>query len=259
MRVHVYVASGALLLVACGAPIPRAVAPLTHSDTTPPEGTACRRSTEQQDECRWGRLDECERQCACNEWNACDRLGFMYAAKPASGLRWKPDPRRAVELYARACAGGSNTGCYNLGNAYERGTLVPASIDTARDLFGRTCQSGYIYGCVRLGKLELTHDRTKAIAAWRRACSAADAEGCFLLGSTLLAGTSSEEHKEGLSALVTGCTRPRSVGTDFFSQEEVSEMSEKACQKWREVTPAAPPISPPSVPARLPSEAPPAP
>jgi TPR repeat protein len=228
----------AVPLVACGGTL------RTPPTAPPPEVSLCVTATDEGGECRFGKLAECERRCACKDWDACARLGFMYDASFAHDIAWRPDPARALDLYKLACAGGSNSGCYDLANAYEQGVLVPASVEMAREMFERTCQLGYVAGCVRLGKLELRIDRSRGLAALRRACKVADAEGCFLLGSALVEGKSSEERQEGFSALTTACTRPRSLGTNMFAQADVSRFSERACEKWRDLQPSRPQSSP---------------
>jgi TPR repeat protein len=122
-----------LVTAACTGSLPKAA-------STAAGAGSCRGGGGNDTECHYGDLVECERRCACDDWNSCDRLGFMY--DPTFGSQSPSDPARALGLYRRACAGGSNSGCINLGNAYERGTLVAASVDTARELFDHVCQSG---------------------------------------------------------------------------------------------------------------------
>jgi len=244
------VAACAMLLIGCSTRVvPKA---------TTPAQSACRPVDEPQMGCRWGEIAECERKCDCGDYDACSTLGFMYGSGPSDdpqSVKWRTDPIRALELFRLSCNGGSNTGCVLLGNAYERGILTPKSKNEAREAFDRACTAGYSWGCVRLGNLELGLDRPRAIVALRRACQLADAEGCWIFGSTLLEGFSSEEHDEARSVLMTGCTKGRSVATDIFSQTRASRFTEKACQKLRDLKQP----SSPSAPARLPSEAPPAP
>ena len=189
----------------------------------------------------WGcpadNLAECEHRCTCNEYDACAMLGGMYEGGPASPLfpQWKPNTSRALVLYERACEGGSTSGCVLLGNAYQRGVIVPASNDRARAAFDRACAAAYSWGCVRLGMLELTIDRSRAVRALRRSCDLSDAEGCWILATTLLEGNDTTEHDEAVSALAHGCEKGTSVGSDEFSRARARKFALQACTKLGEL------------------------
>jgi len=195
--------------------------------------------------CRVGQFERCEQLCATHNWDACSKLGFMYDPTFHQGGDIRPDSGKALSLYTRSCEGGSSAGCFNLANAYERGSLLPKSLPMARDLFSKVCERGESEACVRLGKIELGIDRTRALTAFRKACLANDAEGCLILATTLLDGPPDTDHAEALSALITACTRPRTTGRGIFGQAYISELSEKACQRWRTLQGAQAPASPP--------------
>lgn len=212
----------ALLFVACTPEMP--------SKVNYPAEITCADLHGQSTDCLADDLRACDQKCRCNDYDACATLGVMHELGPARiGRQWQAKPSAALAEYQRACDGGSNSGCVLLGNAYQRGVIVPASNDRARVAFNRACSSGYGWGCFRLGTLELSLDRARALAALRRSCELADAEGCWTFATKLLEGNDAREHDEAVSALTQGCEKGTSAGSDEFSQARARGFVAKAC------------------------------
>jgi TPR repeat protein len=155
--------------------------------------------------------------------------------------KWQADGARAIQLYRRGCDAGCHSGCINLGNAYDKGIIVPSSVAAAHEIFRQVCESGDGEGCRRLGDLELRAGRAGAVLPLRRACELGDADGCSTLANVLLESTADEERAAGMSVLVAVCTRTHALGAESLSQMRASRVSEAACQKWRELYASKPP------------------
>ena len=182
--------------------------------------------------CNWGAVAACEARCAADDFAACSLLGLMLDPTFDHPSPWRKDARRALELFILSCDGAARSGCVELGNAYERGELTVQSNEKAREAFERACSAGYSEACVRLARRV---DPDRAITALRRACELDDAEGCWTLGSKLLAGNTAIEQQEARSALMRGCTRGKSVASDVYSQAHARAFGERACQKLRDL------------------------
>ncbi len=104
----------------------------------------------------------------------------------------QPVPARsesALDLYTRACDGGSGVGCNNLALSF-----LEARNGAARDpkrafaLFQRACDLGVAIGCGNLGVLvhKERRDEVRAIGLLTRACDGEWWPGCYFLGSEIL-------------------------------------------------------------------------
>lgn len=78
---------------------------------------------------------------------ACMALGDVYRI----GEHRPADARRAVELYAKACAADHPTGCNNLGAMYATGLGVDRDPAEAARRYARACALGSRQGCVNAG------------------------------------------------------------------------------------------------------------
>ena len=197
--------------------------------------TACAALRDSTKECHWGDIHGCERRCACNDWDACGRLGFMYDPGTAHERAWPADSRRALDLYKLSCAGGSKSGCVELGNAYERGLLVKESADDARRAFAAACELKDAEACRRLGKLELREGRKRAIPALRNACRSHDAEACIILAQALLEFETPSASAEAATILEVACHQSRAELDDVL-EERARAFNDKACRKLGELT-----------------------
>ena len=65
----------------------------------------------------------------------------------------KNDFVKAKELYVKACDGGDNSACYNLGVMYDNGKGVKQDYFKAKELFGKACDLGDQGGCDAYAKL----------------------------------------------------------------------------------------------------------
>lgn len=73
---------------------------------------------------------------------ACAALGNAYEL----GVGGAPDQKKAIELYAKACALNAQT-CAMLGDAYLRGAGVEKSKAKAKELYSKACSAGAPDGC----------------------------------------------------------------------------------------------------------------
>ena len=222
----------ASLFIGCASRVTASAAP---APAPPPDAYV--RSTDKG--CGWNAA-ECERMCASHDYDACSMLGSIYqdgapaagGIPSAGGASVAPNPSRAFELYERACQGGSNSGCVNFGNAYERGEIAPPSTERARQAFLQTCERGYSWGCMRLGLLELAaHRRPEGIVALRRSCKRLEAEPCWVFASALLDVTSGTEREEALAVLAATCRKGAHSASDEYSRARAERFSTLACER----------------------------
>jgi TPR repeat protein len=101
----------------------------------------------------------------------------------ANGYGLARDDRLALDLFARACAGGLGDGCSNQGALLERGRGAPVDIEEALRLYRRACEGGSAIGCSNLGALYLdtlgdTADLTYSRQLFAWACERGSASGC---------------------------------------------------------------------------------
>lgn len=106
-----------------------------------------------------------------------------------------------VLAFQKACDGGSNSSCYNLGTMYHFGNAgVRQNIFKAVDLYKKACDGGASSGCHRLGWMYdkgegVEKDKAKsvefykkaaalarAVVLYKKACDGGYAEGCYNLG-----------------------------------------------------------------------------
>jgi TPR repeat protein len=94
------------------------------------------------------------------------------------------DERRAIELFQKACDGGSMSACNNLGVAWEQGQGGFVKDDKrAVELYQKACDGGDARGCANFGwrlvvGQGIPMDRDRGIGFLRRACAAGIQWGC---------------------------------------------------------------------------------
>ena len=96
-------------------------------------------------------------------------------------------PKRAAQLFQKACDGGEAAGCGELGVAYREGRGVPRDVAKAAALFTRGCDGGSMAACANLGLAHETgagvaRDLAKAASLFTRACEAHDPAACHSVG-----------------------------------------------------------------------------
>ena len=64
-----------------------------------------------------------------------------------NGQGVKQDYSKSVELYKKACNGGYNRGCFNLGAFYLKGKGAKQDYHIAKEYFGKACKLGFQSGC----------------------------------------------------------------------------------------------------------------
>ena len=85
-------------------------------------------------------------------------MGLAVRARAAGG----PRSGQGGPLLAKACDGGSMTGCYHLGLAHETGAGAPRDPAKAAALFTRACEAHQPGACHSLGLITKTAARTPA-------------------------------------------------------------------------------------------------
>jgi len=117
----------------------------------------------------------------------CSNLGYLYEnGMVGSG----PDPKRAAEVYTRACDRGDHGSCVSLASLELDGKGVPANRDAAIARLRRSCDAGEGLACVAVAT---TTDKDLAdpehtFALMERACDAGTAEACGGLGAYYVMG-----------------------------------------------------------------------
>jgi hypothetical protein len=87
------------------------------------------------------------RACDGGEQLGCSNLGTLYF----DGDGVPKDEARAADLFERSCAAGNAFGCANLGRAFDEGRGRPRNAATARELFETGCRGGIAPACARIG------------------------------------------------------------------------------------------------------------
>jgi len=94
--------------------------------------------------CDSGNLDDCRNRCEKNESRACYRLGWFTE----EGQGVKPNRRRALELYDKACTSSYAVACRALGMVYEHGDddLEPNK-KKSEEYYAKACGLGLESAC----------------------------------------------------------------------------------------------------------------
>ena len=110
---------------------------------------------------------------------ACSLAALAYD----NGEGVRQDKFKAVELYTKACDGGSAGGCLNLGVMYSNGEGVRQDTFKAVELFTKACDGGSANGCLNLGVMYVKGegvklDKKRALALVGKACDLKSEKGC---------------------------------------------------------------------------------
>ena len=87
--------------------------------------------------------DKLQKACDGGDDKACTNLGLRYVR--GDGVKANAD--RGAELFAAACQADEPTGCLNLGLLFATGTGVTQKPEKAAGLFARGCDKGSIAAC----------------------------------------------------------------------------------------------------------------
>lgn len=175
-----------------------------------------------------------ERQCAKDDWRACQGLRLRIGDEPTAtrdryrktcnrgdaaacaflgdwifehGWRndGRPDPETSVAWYRKSCRAKSNYGCDRL--AWKLGE----SRETTA-LHERLCDAGWARSCVTFGERLDTRNvkpavKRRAIAAFTRGCDGGDVAGCWRAGGALahLADATVREREESWTRMDAAC------------------------------------------------------
>src|SRR6185436_8391727 len=96
------------------------------------------------------RGDKCEESCAADDLPSCTKL----AGRLKEGRGITKNEAKAAELYKKACDGGEQRACAELGAFSRRGQGgLPKDPLKAANLFKQACDGGSAHGCGLLGEL----------------------------------------------------------------------------------------------------------
>jgi TPR repeat protein len=127
---------------------------------------------------------------ACNGGSdvGCNNLGLVYLY---GRHRTKKDPAKAVGLFQRGCELGSAVACGNLGYMLLDGTGAPPDEGRGLDLLGRACDGSSWEFCVVLGNYYFDgahEDAPRATSFYDRACRGGFQAACADLAAALQIG-----------------------------------------------------------------------
>lgn len=99
------------------------------------------------------------------------------------GLGVEKDPRRAFEIWQRACELGSGPGCARVGFSLEQGFGVESDLDGAVEHYSRACDEGAPMGCANLAALYVRgqgvgRDYEQASTLYAKACERDFLDSC---------------------------------------------------------------------------------
>jgi TPR repeat protein len=122
---------------------------------------------------------------ACDGGNGrgCNNLLFLHP-----GTASKQDIEYVLGRQRAICdAGGDPEACATLGDIYRVGEYVPADPKRACDLYSKACSAGHPMGCNNLGAMRAMGqggplDPVQAKQLYARACSLGSREGCLNAG-----------------------------------------------------------------------------
>ncbi|MBX3207230.1 MAG: sel1 repeat family protein [Labilithrix sp.] len=127
-----------------------------------------------------------EQRCARGDEDACLDLADRIGHHPAPGVR--PDRKRAVAIYERACDAGSGRACEAAAELWFDWMAAPGGSDAPRavKLHARACDLGRPASCSALAAIyekgallaRVQKDPAKAKAFYRRACELGDPKAC---------------------------------------------------------------------------------
>ncbi len=166
-------------------------------------------------ECSPGDQKDCAAQCTAGERGSCHALGRLYVAG-APGLA--KDPKRALELFDKACGLEHGGGCSDLGIALLSSEAGAPDPKRAAASFERACKLGEANGCFNLANLYydgvgVDADKAQAITLYEQACNAGKAAGCINLGAAYDDGEGVPEDKtKAFSLFKRACEGDEPIG-----------------------------------------------
>jgi len=149
--------------------------------------------------------------CAAGVINDCAGLGRLHLMGMTGGA---PDPRRARELFTKACDAGDGEGCFGLAGIYDLGLGVPRDRRRSAALLGALCGRSQPEACQGLG-LRYKAGFDDDGAGWKRAGLELDTRAC----------------KAGLPAACAALADYTRVGLPDIKKDEVraAALYDQAC------------------------------
>ena len=119
--------------------------------------------------------------------DACGVLACKYRDGPGVSENYE----QARSLFEKACNGGDQVSCQNLGALYTMGMAPDWHRDFRRAfiVYQKSCVEGYMGSCTGLayfyanGVGGVARDTAKALALYNKACDAGDKGACINLGT----------------------------------------------------------------------------
>lgn len=129
-----------------------------------------------------------EKSCGGGVAHGCNRLGLLLSE--AEFERELPAaPKRAVELFEKACELGLPIACGNAGSLLP--SVLPSERARAADLLKRGCDGDVATACAQYAERVASgdgesQDPKRAVVLFERACKLEPAVGCYFWGFALL-------------------------------------------------------------------------
>ncbi|MGE0327516.1 MAG: tetratricopeptide repeat protein [Polyangiaceae bacterium] len=188
------------------------------------ESGACVDETKQKDErflCKYGDVVACTQQCDKGHGGSCNNLGVM--ATRGDGVQ--KDPKRAENLFEKACAAGEPNGCVNRAQMYDEGyTEEDAALAT--DLYRRACEAGSMLGCYQYGLVvmgsEKEDERARGEKLIERACKGGHRTAC----------TANSSDAQRAAIFAEACERGELNGCDAAAYLAVSRKNPEGAERY---------------------------
>ena len=152
--------------------------------------------------------DDPEAQCNAGDHAVCVELG---AAQFIDGERTFAAAKGALPYFKKACEGGSQAGCVELGRLYDEGLGVIEDTTLAYSLFEAACQQDNAEGCyhqadmIREGR-GVKRDSEASALLFGRACDLGSLDACERYGVSLFLGKGVDVDIPGaLNVFVNAC------------------------------------------------------
>jgi TPR repeat protein len=181
-----------------------------------------------------------DRACDAGVGVACFNVGLKYLGGKGAAL----DTARALDRFLRGCDHGGPAGaCAKAAEILERADGVPHDPKRAAELYDKACRGDSPTSCTNLGRLKLPTDPTAAVALFEKACAAREPFGCQARGESLevvdpvgAAGWYSracnEGHAPGCAAMARLVRQGRAgYGPDEAGQKATAQLFETACNQ----------------------------
>jgi len=149
--------------------------------------------------CTYKDAVDCQKQCDAGDAGSCNNLGVMLL----QGDGVTRDPKKADQVFLKACEGGEPRACVNLAlRSYQ------SDPQNSLKLAAKGCFDGNALGCELVGEAYyygqvIPKDTHKALRFYKAACDGGNQAGCTNLGLLYAGGASDIPKNEALGIVYT--------------------------------------------------------